>query len=77
MTNKDKVRNHYPHASAEQESTYEWSIWNISHNEQKQLNNKHWPEIFSRRLFGLGRTEAEAWVDAIQTIENRASKEPQ
>jgi len=70
-TNKDKVRSRYQHASAEQESTGEWGVWDISHDERKRLNEKFWPETFGRGLFGLGRTEAEAWANAVRTIEQR------
>lgn len=74
MTNKDKVRSRYPHASAEQESTGEWGVWDISHDERKRLNEKHWPETFGRGLFGLGKTEAAAWADAVRTIELREGR---
>ena len=74
MTNKDKVRSRYQHASAEQESTGEWGVWDISHDERKRLNEKFWPETFGRGLFGLGRTEAEAWADAVRTIEQREGR---
>jgi hypothetical protein len=74
MTNQGKVRSRYPHASAEQESTGEWSVWDISHDERKRLNDEHWPETFRRGLFGLGRTEAEAWADAVRKIEQREGR---
>ena len=74
MTNKDKVRSRYQHASAEQESTGEWGVWDISHDERKRLNEKFWPETFGRGLFGLGRTEAEAWANAVRTIEQREGR---
>lgn len=74
MTNKDKVQSRYPHASAEQESTGEWGVWDISLDEMKRLNEKHWPKTFSRGLFGLGRTEAEAWADAVRNIEQREGR---
>lgn len=69
MTNQDKVRSRYPRASAEQESTGEWGVWDISHDERKRLNEKHWPQTFGRGLLGLGGTEAEAWTAAVRTIE--------
>ena len=72
--NKDKVRSRYPHASAEQESTGEWDVWDISHDERKRLDEKYWPQTFGRGLFGLGRTEAEAWADAVRTIEQREGR---
>lgn len=71
MNDKDKLRSRYPHASAEQERTGEWGVWDISHDERKRLNEKHWPATFGRGLFGLGRTEAEAWADAVRKIEQR------
>ncbi len=71
MLNRDKVLGYYPHASAERESTGEWGVWDISRNEQKRLDEKHWPLKFGRVLFGLGKTEAEAWADAVQTIEQK------
>ena len=74
MTNKDKVRSRYPHASAEQESTGEWGVWDISHDERKRLNEAHWPKTFGRGLFGLGKTEAAAWADAVRTIELREGR---
>ena len=74
MTNQDKVRSRYPHASAEQERTGEWAVWDISHDERKRLNEKHWPQTFGRGLFGLGRTETEAWADAVQKIEQREGR---
>lgn len=74
MNDKDKVRSRYPHASAEQERTGEWGIWDISHDERKRLNEAHWPETFGRGLFGLGMTEAEAWADAVRTIEQREGR---
>ena len=75
MTNQDKVRSRYPHASAEQGSTGEWGVWDISCDERKRLNEKHWPETFGRGLFGLGMTEAEAWADAVRTIEQREGRQ--
>jgi len=74
MTNQDKVRSRYPHASAEQGSTGVWSVWDISHIERERLNEKHRPETFGRGLFGLGKTEAEAWADAVRAIEQREGK---
>lgn len=74
MNDQDKVKSRYPHASAEQESTGEWGVWDISHEERKLLNEKHWPETFGRGLFGLGLTEAEAWADAVRTIEQREGR---
>lgn len=74
MTNKDKVRSRYPHASAEQESTGEWGVWDISDDERKRLNEERWPKTFGRGLFGLGKTEAAAWADAVRTIELREGR---
>lgn len=72
--NQDKVRSRYPHACAEQESTGEWGVWDISHDERKRLNEARWPKTFGRGLFGLGKTEAEAWADAVRTIELREGR---
>ena len=77
MTNQDKVRSRYQHASAEQEGAAEWPtwcVWDISHDERKRLNEAHWPETFGRGLFGLGKTEAEAWADAVRKIEQREGR---
>lgn len=71
MTNQDRVRIRYPNASIEQESSGEWTVWDISRDKQKQLHKKHWPQTFTRGLFGFGRTEEEAWVDAVQKIKQR------
>ena len=73
-TNKDKVRSRYKHASAEQERTGAWGVWDISHDERKRLNEKFWPETFGRGLLGFGRTEAEAWANAVRTIELREGR---
>ncbi|OQA30437.1 MAG: hypothetical protein BWY57_02842 [Betaproteobacteria bacterium ADurb.Bin341] len=72
--NQDKVRSRYPHACAEQESTGEWGVWDISDDERKRLNEERWPKTFGRGLFGLGKTEAEAWADAVRTIELREGR---
>lgn len=74
MNDKDKVKSRYPHASAEQERTSEWSVWDISNDEQKRLSDKHWPETIGRGLFGIGRTEAEAWAYAVRKIECREGR---
>lgn len=74
MTNQDKVRSRYPYASAEQERADTWCVWDISRNQQKRLNEKHWPETYGCGLFGLGRTESEAWADAVRTIEQREGR---
>lgn len=68
------VRSRYPHASAEQESTGEWGVWDISHAERKRLDEAHWPTTHGRGLFGLGRTESDAWADAVLQIERREGR---
>jgi hypothetical protein len=68
VNSKDKVLILYPHASVEHESTGEWSVWYISLDRKKWLNERYWPERFSRRLLGLGRTEDEAWANAAREI---------
>lgn len=67
--NKDKVLSSYPHACAEDGSMGLWCVWDISHEERMRRNKEHRPEKFGRELFGLGRTEDEAWADAVRTIE--------
>lgn len=67
--NKDKVLSSYPHACAEYGSMGKWGVWSISHEERIHLNKEYWPKKFGRELFGLGRTEDEAWADAVRTIE--------
>lgn len=64
MTNQGRVRSRYPNASAEQERTGEWRVWDINRDERKRFNT-------TRGLFGLGRTEEEAWADAVRVIECR------
>ena len=69
---RNKVRSRYPRASAEREGNHDWPtwcVWNISRDEQKRLNKQHYPETYGRGLFGLGKTENEAWADAVRTIE--------
>ena len=74
MDNIGKVRSRYPHASAEKEGTGEWSVWDITHEERKRLDEAHWPVTHARGLFGMGRTEAEAWADAVRRIEGREGR---
>ena len=71
MTNQEKVRTRYPHASAEQESSGIWFVWDISPAEQERLDEKYGPERFVRGLFGTGSTEDEAWAHAVRKIERR------
>ncbi len=66
---KDIARTRYPHACAESEANGIWGVWDISHDKRKRLDMKHLPETFSRCLLGLGKTENEAWLDAVRTIE--------
>lgn len=69
MDDKDKVRSCYPFAVAELEAPNAWAVWHISRDKQKQLNERHWPEVFTCGLLGLGRTEEEAWARAVSSTE--------
>lgn len=74
MGDKDKVRSRYPCASAEEEGPWLlkfWAVWHISHEERRRLDDKHWPQRFSRYLLGTGRTEDEAWANAEKYIHMR------
>ena len=74
MTNEDKVRTRYPHASAELDGWNVWSVWDVSRDEQQRLNDLHYPDTFSRGLFGIGDSEAEAWANAVSVIECREGR---
>ena len=69
VNDKDKVRSRYPTASAEQGSSGEWCVLDISREEKKRMEEAHFPERAGRGLFGLGRTEEEAWADAVRKVE--------
>lgn len=71
MPHKELVLTRYPQASAEQESTGEWGVWDINEEERKRLDDKYHPARHGRSLLGLGKTEAEAWAAAVRSIERQ------
>lgn len=74
MTDQTKFRSRYPHASAEQETTGEWGVWDMDREEQKRVQEKFWPEVYTRGLFGIGYTEEEAWAEAVRALERREGR---
>jgi hypothetical protein len=78
MTDEEKVKSRYPHASAEKTTNPSgssiWTVWNMTLQEQERLN-KEYPRVSrTRALIGLGANREEAWSDAVRCIEKWEGK---
>jgi len=76
VTNKDNVLSRYPHACVQRDNYDPFlSVWDIDRDEQRRRGNKFWSRracgVVARQLLGLGRTEKEAWADAVKRIEQQ------
>lgn len=75
MTDEEKVKSRYPHASAEKTAnpsgSSAWTVWDLTPQEQERQNRKYPRGVVTRSLIGLESTREAAWSDAVQCIEKR------
>lgn len=75
MTDEEKVKSRYPHASAEKTTNPSgssvWTVWDLTLQEQERLNKKYPRAGFTRSLVGMESTREAAWSDAVRCIEKR------
>ena len=71
MTDKEKVMGRHPRACAERDTPDIWTISNMPPKEWDSDARKYFPVRPVLLLLGMGRTELEAWQNAVFSIERR------
>jgi len=73
MTDEEKVKSRYPHASAEKTANPSgssvWTVWDMTSQEQERQNRKYPRGGVTRSWIGMEATRKAAWSDAVWCIE--------